>query len=253
MLVRLDGQAWPPVRVEQAQGEQRHGPDQIDARQARIALGDGMSALMDRERESATLVAPSPVPDDVLIHPFLAVAATAFACWTGAEAFHGGAFSFEGNALALVGERGAGKSSTLAALALDGREVLTDDLLIVRDGRVMAGPRCVDLRHGAAGPLGLKSPGVTVRAGSRRRLPLAPAAPEVPLRGWVFLTWDERPSVREVPPGERFRRLMALRSVFPPESQRVLELVRLPAWELRRPADWSALDGVVGRLLELAA
>jgi len=253
MLVRLNGRSWAPVRVRQEQGDQIPGPDLIDTHRAQVALAGGMSALMDREAKSATLVAPSPAPEDVLIHPFLAVVGTAFACWTGAEAFHGGAFASGGNALALVGEREAGKSSTLAALALDGYEVLADDLLVVRDDCVMAGPRCVDLRPSAVAPLGLDPVGGTVRAGERHRLSLASVAPEVPLRGWVFLAWGEGLHVREVPPLERFKRLMALRSVFPEESQKVLDLMRLPAWELRRPHDWSSLAGAVERLLRLAA
>jgi hypothetical protein len=252
MLVPVGAEAWPTVRIGQAHG----GPDgaeTIDADRARIDLGGGMCAFVEREGARATLEAPSPVTDDVLVHPFLAAVGTAFACWTGGEAFHGGAFAGGGGAWALMGDRGAGKSSTLAALAGAGHPVVTDDLLVVREGQVMAGPRCVDLRPSAVSSLQLGVAGVSVRAGGRRRLALQSAAPELPLQGWVFLAWGDRVTVRKLPPAERFRRLMSLRSVFPPEPEGVLDLVRWPAWELERPRDWSSMPATIERLVSLAA
>ena len=80
------------------------------------------------------LEADRPEQDDVFVHPFLSTAATFFAHWDGREPFHGGAYALEFAAIAVLADREAGKSTTLAALARAGVPVMADDLVVVDDG-----------------------------------------------------------------------------------------------------------------------
>jgi hypothetical protein len=59
--------------------------------------------------------------------------------------------------------------------------------------------------------------------------------------------------LRPVPISERFAPLVAQRSAILPGDDPVglLDLVSLPAYELTRPRDWSALDATVDRLAAL--
>src|SRR6202041_3496235 len=97
---------------------------------------------------------PRPVPAECLAQPHLASAAAALGIWAGCQALHGGAFVHAGRAWALVGDKGAGKSTALAQLAAAGITVLADDLVICQKGTILAGPRSVDLRPEAALALG---------------------------------------------------------------------------------------------------
>src|SRR5439155_21911109 len=99
--------------------------------------------------------------------------------------------------------QGSGKSSTIAAWAEAGYGVLTDDVLVIRDGAGLAGPRCIDLRpdavpeHGDAEPLGF------VGARDRWRLQSAPVPAEIPFRGWFVLGWGEEVALKEIPEDRR--------------------------------------------------
>jgi hypothetical protein len=175
-----------------------------------------------------------------------------FALWHGHEAFHGGAFVTPHGAWALLGDRGAGKSSLLAGLAIAGQKILTDDLIVVVDDVALAGPRCADLRESALVPLELDGRTEPVRGGERHRLRLSPVEAEVPLRGWILLSWGAGLNVRALEPGERLRRLTAQRNGPGAHPTRLLELARLPAWELERPLGWESLEPAVRRLLDVA-
>ena len=190
---------------------------------------------------------PAPSPD-LVAHPYLAAAATVVNRWAGRETFHSGAFVRHGRAWAVLGPRTAGKSSLLAALAAEGVPVMADDVLVT-DGRYgFAGPRCVDLREMVPG---LTTDAIRVRRRSRLRVALPPVADRVQLGGWFFLRWGTEPSVVPVAPGDLLARLAASRSwpELPSDPSTLLALAALPAWELNRPRDWSALDAT-RRLLE---
>jgi hypothetical protein len=175
--------------------------------------------------------------------------------WLGRESVHAGALTVDGRALGVVGGRGAGKSSTLAWWALDGGEVLCDDLVVI-DGRVaFAGPRSIDLREDAAAQLGAgEAIGVT-GARERWRLRLAPIGDRHVLVGFVFLAWGDGVTVRPLGAVERLERLVPQRGLRlgPARPEAVLDLASLPAWELSRPRSWEALPAVGRRLLELAS
>ena len=121
-----------------------------------MGLLNGERALLDRSERSATFLLGSADDDGRIVHPLLTAAGVIFAWWHGLEALHAGAFTTPQGAWRCVGGQGEqGKSSMLARLALAGRPVLTDDLLIVNGKLALAGPRCLDLRENGLGPAGL--------------------------------------------------------------------------------------------------
>ena len=109
----------------------------------------------------------------------------------------------------LVADRGVGKSSTLARLALDGIPIVADDLLVIDEIVALAGPRAIDLRDEPARRLGVGEPLGIVGTRSRWRFRVHAVPPSVPVRGWVFLEWGEgeAPSVESVSARERLERL----------------------------------------------
>ncbi len=127
-------------------------------------------------------------PDEDLLHPYLAPAAALYWQWAGREAIHAGVFEVGGGAILMLGDKEAGKSTTLAWLATQGgTPVLSDDLAVLDGDDVLVGPRSIDLRVGQ-GTL----PGVSehlVRSGERHRVRLPAASPTLPLAGLVVLDW----------------------------------------------------------------
>jgi hypothetical protein len=180
------------------------------------------------------------IPPDEIVHPVLSRMLTLLFDVRGIDAMHGGALLGSDGAWIVVGSRGAGKSSLLAACHRRGIPVMTDDVVVLEGLRCLGGPRCVDLRDGAARHLG---PGVPVRAGTKQRIKLPPVAAEAELAGVVFLSWGERLELVPVPPSERLGRLAAQRSTdeWPHHPLTLLNLAGLPAVELRRPR---RLDGI---------
>lgn len=240
---------WPlvqvttSVRADSTPAGRRIGPDS-----AELPLVDESWIFLDRESGRATVAGGSATPDE-LLHPLLATAAVVFAWWHGRSAFHGGAFASAGRAWALLGDRGAGKSSTLAALAAAGVGVVTDDLLVVDGSNVFAGPRVLDLRPDMASELNASA--LTVRAGARHRLELSQVPAELPLAGWVFLNWGRQTTLRRVAPGEWLERATANLNTVTERAPSLLGLAGLEAWELSRPRDLASLQPAVEKLRAL--
>ena len=243
---------WPTLRIEQRSGTEAHEELGVFEDTARLRLAGG-SAVLDRLAASATFVYPHPLEVADLVHPCLWPAAGVFARWHGRETLHAGAFLDEdGSAWAILGNSGDGKSSFLAALARAGRPILVDDLLVIDNGQCFAGPRCLDLRADAAVALGLDDETTLVRATSRRRIALPAIAGRVPLRGLVYLTWGTQVAVEVVAPAARIGRLARHRRVIAlgVEPVDLLDLGRLPAFELRRPRRWRDLPTACSALLD---
>jgi hypothetical protein len=218
-----------------------------------LALLGGGRLVLDRDARTADFETPEQLDDDELVHPYLAPAAAVMAGWQGWDAFHAGAFAQEGRAVAVLGARERGKSTLLAALALDGVPIVTDDVLVVERGITHAGPRCIDLRrHGEAA-----LPGAALepsRAGTRARLPLPALTESAELAGWVALDWGERLELESLRPSQRLHRLAGAHSrAGDPRDGALLELARLPGWVLRRPPRLELLPESVRLLVELAA
>jgi hypothetical protein len=219
-----------------------------------LALVGGGRLHLDRETLTAEFVTPEPLSDDEVVHPYLAPAAAVMAGWQGWDPFHAGAFARSGAAIAVLGAREQGKSTLLAAMALDGVDVVTDDVLVVDRGAAQVGPRCVDLRVA-----GVREafPGAQLdpsRSGARARLRLAALPGPLDLAGWVALEWGDRLELRPLRPSQRLERLARSHSrAGGARDDALLELVRLPGWELVRPRGLERVPDAAGRLLELAA
>ena len=198
---------------------------------------------LDRPSSRLEILAPDVLPVGDVIHPVLWPAAAVFARWHEHETFHAGAVSFDGDgAWAILGEHGAGKSSMLAMLSLEGVEVLVDDLLVVAGQRCFAGPRCIDLRPEAAAALSVEPDAPLVRSTERRRLKLPPCAGEYALRGFLHLRWGADVGLERLLPVERLPLLLDHRRVvgLGADFEHLLDLVALPAIRLTRPPGWRA-------------
>lgn len=209
---------------------------------------------IDRHDRQARFELSSTAPEiapAAVVHPLLFGPAAVTNHWMGRQAFHAGAFAVQGGAWAVIGRKGSGKSSTLACLALRGVPVLTDDLLVVDDGRAFAGPSCIDLRTDAAAQLGVGRDLGVIGARRRWRLDTAGAVSSARLRGWIFVEWGDRCSVEPTPAGERIPRLWhGLAMLLPKERQAaLLDLATLPSWIFTRPRGWRSADSAIDRLL----
>jgi hypothetical protein len=233
-----------------------HGDHEyLSGDRAELRLQSGGRIHIDRDAGTVRFRVPHAVRPDELVHPYLAPAAAVIGRWGGKETMHAGAFAAGGSVWALVGDRGAGKSSTLAWMARNGFEVLCDDMIVLDGAVPHVGPRTVDLREDAAAQLDAGEPIGVTGARERWRLRLAPVAEGRPLAGWIFLAWGPAVAARRLGGAERLQRIAAQRGLrLPPANPEVLlELSALPAWELARPQTWSSLPATAEALLELAA
>ena len=252
LLVPVREAGWPRVSVRvQDRSAREDALTEVGNERATLNL-DGELVILRRRERSAVFATIERSDPGRLIHPLLTATGTVFAWWHGHEALHGGAFVGERGAWGLLGDRGAGKSSLLAALAGAGHAVLTDDLLVVADGVALAGPRCVDLRSDMIGPAGVAGRTMPVRGDERERLVLGPVSAEVPLQGWILLCWGPGTGVRSLDAGERLTRLSAQRNVQGLRAGQFLDLVRLPAWELTRARDRASLEVAVEMALDVS-
>jgi hypothetical protein len=214
-------------------------------------LDSGILALeIWRDPLRARFTGAYPPDDQALIHPFLSLAAATSAHWMGWDALHAGGFRVGDLAWAVLGDRGAGKSSTMCDLALRGVDVLTDDLLVIADGDVLAGPNSIDLRPETARELRVGEDLGVVGARERWRVVTPASSPRTPLAGFVSLSWGDDVELVPLSARQRVELLLAGSILGLPSASphRLLELAALPAWELRRPRRWTALSEA-GRLL----
>jgi hypothetical protein len=243
---------WPTLELVRRVGTAPGGDDQLGPERASIRLIDDGRVEIERVPGRATFTTRRPLGDDELVHPYLGLAAAVYSRWLGRESFHAGAFEARGRTWIVAGEKAAGKSTLLASLALRGRHVLADDVVVLDGVEALAGPRSIDLRADSAAALGAGED-VTAPGGRERwRLALPAAEARVPVAGWVFPAWaDDAPEVVPVPPNERLVRLAGSRvlRVEPERPEVLVELAALPAWELRRSRGWDGLGDALDLLL----
>jgi hypothetical protein len=228
----------------------------VSGERALVWIGHYGRIEAERTGSRCRFITPVAVDDDELAHPYLGLAATYFSAWRGRLTFHAGAVVVGGRVWALLGEKESGKSTTLALLHGLGHEVVTDDILVVEDGRCLAGSRCVDLRADAAARLGRGLELRPARFGDRHRLRLRPLrGRELRLAGWVFLHWGPGPALTPVPGLERLGRLHHSRIVRSSADSPVvlLDLAALPAFDFRRPPNWDASAAAEALVAALAA
>lgn len=248
--------SWPELTLDRATG----GPfardlDRVGPEEAKFHLENGGAVEIDRPAARARVVTPERIGVTELIHPYLAPIAAIFAYWLGRESFHAGAFVARSGVWAVFGERGAGKSSTLGWLALQGVPIVCDDMLILEGYRAFPAPRSVDLRREAAEMLGAGEPLGVVGARERWRLTVPQVDGELTLAGTVFLSWAPEAGVTRLRPAERLARLRDQRGVrIPPrEPEALFTVAELPSWEVLRPPGERSLAATGERLLELAS
>lgn len=247
--------SWTPVEVIR-----RVGPVTTDegwtapSRAEFVTLSGGLIQL-DLGRGQAILTAPSlPLAEEV-VHPYLSSIGAMTAYLMGEESFHAGAVVLNGGAWAIVGDREAGKSSTLASLAARGIPIVCDDMLVLRGRTALAGPRTIDLRRDAAEALGLGTAIGVVGARPRWRMRVAPVEPELELSGWIFLEWGDDLTIEPMPASERLTRLRHARGALlpPTDPTALLDLAQLPGRILRRPRGLDLLPATLDVLTALRA
>jgi hypothetical protein len=209
----------------------------LSATHADFPLIGGGRLRQERDRPEAHLHLGARPSDEDLLHPYLAPAAALYWQWAGREAIHAGAFEVGGGAILMLGDKEAGKSTTLAWLATqNGTPVLSDDLAVLDGDEVLVGPRSIDLRVEGA------LPGVSehlVRSGERNRVRLAPTSPSLPLGGLVVLDWGPELALAPVGFAERMQ-LIARQRTFPTVSSNptaMLDLASVPMIRAARPRD----------------
>jgi hypothetical protein len=246
---------WPLLSLSQEIGEVERGEEDFDEEYAELSLVDGWASLR-RDPASVTFTFRRLMSEGEIAHPYLTRVAAAHTYWLGRESFHAGAFIANGRAWAIAADRGGGKSSTLAGLASGGHPIVVDDLVVTSGGKILAGPRSIDLREGASTFLGLGEP-MGIHGGRtrfRHRLDDVPA--EIELGGWIFLSWDESVDAVQLSPFDRLRRLMDHRMVKGPaqlEPSGVLNLAALPGFELKRPRSFDRFGDSLAAIAEIVA
>jgi hypothetical protein len=245
---------WPELRIErrcaatadpEAPGTLRGGDDW-----AELWIRDGGRVRLTRDPLSVTFTTRTPLSVDAIIHPYLGLPATIAAHWLGRHALHAGAFVRDGRAWVLLGDREAGKSATLGELSRRGISVLTDDIVIVCDGSMFAGPRSIDLRaeaaeHGGGEPLGI------VGNRPRWRLRPEPGEAQLPIAGLIELAWGEPARLEPLDAKARLQALVHS-SAIPAGAATAVELLglaALPAWRFVRAARIDELAACTDQLL----
>lgn len=247
----------PEVTVRWRQGSSTANGDVV--LEDRVIFAAHRLGLLDIHLDPASIlgVHPDAHSPDAIVHPMLTLPLAVLAHLRGAIVLHGGAFAHGGRAWVVIGAQMAGKSSVLAGLVAAGAPVLADDLVVILDGVLLAGPNCIDLRPDVAERFpGARSLG-TVGGRPRFRFDTPPSPERLPLGGIVALGWHDEPSsVLEPMAADAQLSLLYANNyagwVDAPEPERMLALLDVPAWTLRRDRNWDRADRVIADLLGLA-
>jgi hypothetical protein len=239
----------PLLTLERVLGPWPDRPRVVSDEEIDIGLAEGVWLHARADSGTVSFTAERPLDDDELIHPLLAPATALHWMWGGREALHAGAVTLGNGALLLLGDKQAGKSTTLAHLAQShGLAVLSDDLAVLtHDLNVLAGPRSIDHRSGSEQPdaqTPITEPqAILVRGGERHRQRLAPAPPRAQVRGWAQLAWGQTIELEPLDGASRLRILAGARRAraLRGDPQTLLELAALPAYRLSRPRSLNAL------------
>jgi hypothetical protein len=244
---------WPRIELSATVGHASPAIQWVRRDSALLRLRAGGQVEVDWIRGRAEFTLPRRVTPADLLHPYLSSVAAVAAHRRGCEGFHAGALIANGGAWVVIGDKGAGKSSLLAMLALRGHPVVADDVAILDDeGRVLAGPRFIDLRAGASEELGAGEAIGVVGTRERYRMRIGEVPAATPLRGFVRLAWGEAAAVTSVRAARRLTELYANRiaRLEPADATPILELSTLPMLELRRPRGWTKAGAAAEQLLD---
>lgn len=260
---------WPVWHVEWTRLESTPAPghrplrerqppvrDELLADSARLATSPGEGWIeLDRLSRRTRFWMPEPVAPAALVHPYLTSTAAIAAHWLGRAPFHAGGFAVDGHAWGVLGGREMGKSSLLMGLHAAGAAIVSDDLMVLVEGHVYSGPRCLDLREGAADRFGAGEPLGRVGRRERWRVDLPPVPGELPLSGWVVLGWSDTVSIEPIGAADRLAALATNRAIIAKgEAPRgLLDAASLPVVVFSRPRDWSRMDEGLRHLLTALA
>jgi len=241
---------WPAVTVRYRIGTRTEQAAAFSGSGAVVPSAAGGHLVFERAAMEATFEVPARHDDLVLAHPCLAGVGLVAAAWLDRPALHGGAFVVGGEAWGLLGGVSAGKSTLLAALHGRGHDVLSDDLVVIEDGRALAGPRVLSLRPDAAERLGSDAAMVQVGGQPRARLRIGPAPIHAELRGLLLVDYDDDAACTGVErvPAWRCPRVLAASLAHPdvrPTASALLDLAALPVWRITGARRWSEIDRVV--------
>jgi hypothetical protein len=246
---------WPRIELVSEVGKPNSEPERVTSDEAILRMVNGGRIAIDRLGGRAVFTHSHRLEPAEIVHPYLAPAASIIGRWLGRESFHAGAFVSGGGVWALLGDRESGKSSMLGWLALNGHEIVCDDMLILEGTTALLGPRSIDLRPEAARLLEAGEPLGTIGTRERWRLSLGEVEGPLPMKGWIVLAWGEAIESNLLPSAELLGRLVQQRAVRLPSADpgALLDLAALPGWELRRPRRLSSLPDTAGHLLERLA
>jgi hypothetical protein len=227
----------------------------VERSRARVCVEPSGWVDIDLPTRTSTIHLPQEPAHAHIVHPFFASTALVVAHWRGLQSFHAGAFVTRHGAWAILGDKGAGKSSLLAALSCMDVPILTDDVLVIGEQlQGFAGPRCIDLRRETASALGLGINLGVVGTRERWRLQLDPVAAEFPLMGWISLGWG-KPTILGVSMQQRISTLyecIALRveQRDPGMLARLMDLIALPMVQVQRPRSIASLDSTAAAIFD---
>ena len=246
--------AWPPLEVAVAADAPGPPCDRVGPDRAELKLLTGGWVGIDRSPGRAVYHLPRHVDHGSLVHPYLAPVALIAARWLGRESFHAGAFVVDGGVWALLGDKEAGKSTTLAWLAAHGRRVVCDDALVLDGSTALAGPRSIDLRAESAQRLGIGEPlGRSARAsaGACRSHPCRPSCRSA--AGCCSSGETRWPSSRCAARRACLRCSAPRRPARARRARPLIEYAAPAPPRLRRPLGWGSLRDGAERLLEAIA
>jgi hypothetical protein len=243
---------WPAIELSvELTPEPDRGGEYVDDVGARLSLSAGGVADLDRHSGRTVFRVKDRPPAAAILHPMLAGVASVWARWHRRDSFHAGGFVAAGGVWALLGDKGAGKSSMLAALHCAGVPIVCDDVLIIDGDVAFAGPRSIDLRADSAERLRLGEPLGVLGDRERWRVDLRAVAPALPFRGWIRLAWGETVNIHRVPGGAVLIELLRHRALNlpPPVPAGLLDLAGRPLLEFTRPRAWGSTEDAVRELL----
>ncbi|WP_299576121.1 hypothetical protein [uncultured Williamsia sp.] len=206
---------------------------------------------IDRRTRSTTIV-NAQRGDHAMAHPLLASTAIVTADWSGRVALHGGAFvAPDGRAWGVLGDRGAGKSSLVGWCVKNGLPVITDDIVVTDGAQVLAGPRCLDLRAGAAKHFGL---GIDIGVVGRRRrwrVRTDMCEPAYPLGGWIVPRWSSEIWIDDAAVADRAAVISPHRAIFVRQQHPVawMGVLAKRLIHFARPQSWARIDVAMGELM----
>jgi hypothetical protein len=229
---------------------------EVTDRSCEVRIESTTMMLERGDPHSVRIDSASALADQGLIHPYLSLPAAVIQHWNGRVVLHASAFDLDGRTVVLLGDREAGKSTTVAAARAAGFAVRADDVVVLDGTDALPGTSLIDLREPAATIYGGQALG---RVGSRERwrIHLDPVATSAPVAAFVRLSWGASVDVTPLPQSALLQGLYASAAIRETIAQHIgsrpslmMDLLGIPYYEFQRPRDLSLLGGAVASLCD---